>query len=370
VASDIAFLPLANLCCSLERPRTRSLRSPLLEVNSIPSPTSPQDCRPVFPKRADLPAATAASAEVPESRQERPQPASTGGHYTDLTQQWYLVVVGLVVDQEPVPESVLIETWNLDALSGRREPGRIDRADLVGVVAGIRAESTKIPTHASRSRPAGTRTSNLLIDGSTTTHLRRTHGYVDHTMVEPNQLRELLDEFRFEDAQRLLDEAEDTGTDLGNEIATRRTAAEKQAEVVAQRLVDLGEEGQLDEFLLMVDDPITRRLVALASPSARDRVDLYLQEAERWRKHQMEINGRRLGEARRALEGLDLGLAQGVMSKVDERYLSDEGREERDQLLLDMSARTMDIESLAQLGGKVKRPHRAGRRKPGRRRRK
>jgi hypothetical protein len=184
-------------------------------------------------------------------------------------------------------------------------------------------------------------------------------------MVEPARLRELLDEYRFEDAQQLLND--DTDPDLINEVAARRAEAEKRAEVIAQRLVELGAKGQLDEFLAMVDDPVTKRLVDLAAHSSLDRVDPYVQEAERWRKHQLDTNTTRLGEARRALEGLDLGLAEGLIRKVDERFLSDEGREERDQLLLDMSARTMEVESLARI--KVKRPKQAGRRTHKKRRR-
>lgn len=195
--------------------------------------------------------------------------------------------------------------------------------------------------------------------------IRRVHGYVDDTMVEPTRLRELLDEYRFDDAQRLLNDG--TDPDLVNEVAARRSEAEKRAEVVAQRLIEFGAKGQLDDFLAMIDDPVTNRLLTHASHSSRDRVDLYVQEAERWRKHQVEVNAKRLGEARRALDGLDLGLAEGLMRKVDERFLSDEGRDQRDQLLLDMSARTMEIESLAQI--KVKRPKQTGRRKPKKRRR-
>jgi hypothetical protein len=185
--------------------------------------------------------------------------------------------------------------------------------------------------------------------------------------MEPTRLRELLAEYRFEEAEQLLND--NTDPDLVAEVAASRSEAGKRAEVAAQRLIELGAKGQLDDFLATIDDPTTKRLVAMASPSSRDRVDLYGQEAERWRKHQVEVNAKRLGEARRALDGLDLGLAEGVMRKVDERFLSDEGREERDQLLLDMSARTMEIESLAQLGGRPKRPHQSGRRTNKRRRR-
>ncbi|MFZ0494027.1 MAG: hypothetical protein WAM81_12635 [Acidimicrobiia bacterium] len=181
-------------------------------------------------------------------------------------------------------------------------------------------------------------------------------------MVEPARIRELLDEFRFEDAQRLLNESDDTNPDLGDEVATRRVEAEQQAEVIVQRLIELGEKGQLNEFIAMIDDPVTKRMIDLASHSSRARVDPYVGEAERWRKHQMELNARRLGEARRALAGLDFELAAGLMRKVDGRFLSAERREERDDLLLEMSARTMEIESLEPARDEKKRRS-AGRRR-------
>jgi hypothetical protein len=83
----------------------------------------------------------------------------------------------------------------------------------------------------------------------------------------------------------------------------------------------------------------------------------------------MDLNARRLGESRRALEGLDFELAAGLMRKVDGRFLSAERREERDDLLLEMSARTMEIESLEPVRDEKKRPHRDGRRSARRRRR-
>jgi hypothetical protein len=188
-------------------------------------------------------------------------------------------------------------------------------------------------------------------------------------MVEPDRIRALLDEFRFEEAQRLLNESEDTNPDLSDEVATRRVEAGQQAAVLVQRLVELGEKGELDEFIAMIDDPVTKRLMDLASHSSRARVDLYVGDAERWRTHQMDLNARRLGEARRALEGLDFELAAGLMRKVDGRFLSAERRQERDDLLLEMSARTMEIESLEPVRDEKKRPHREGRRSARRQRR-
>ncbi len=184
-------------------------------------------------------------------------------------------------------------------------------------------------------------------------------------MMEPTRLRELLNEYRFDDAEQLL--ADNTDPALAGEFAARRADAEKQAEVIVQRLVDLGAKGHLDEFLAVIDDPVNQRLAPLASPSARGRLELYVQEAERWRKHQAAVNARRLQEARQALEGLDLGLAEGLMTKLDARFLSDQGQQERDQLLLDMAARRMEIESLGRVGDKKKRA--PARRKPRRRRR-
>ncbi len=53
------------------------------------------------------------------------------------------------------------------------------------------------------------------------------------------------------------------------------------------------------------------------------------------------------------MDGLDLELARGLMNRVDSRFLSDEQKEERDQLLLDISARTMELESLDENGDEL-----------------
>lgn len=187
-------------------------------------------------------------------------------------------------------------------------------------------------------------------------------------MVDRTRLRELLDAFRFDEAFDMLDG--DADPDLIDEVAGRRDDAAKQAEVVVQQLIDLGTKGDLDEFLAVVDDPVNQRMIPLASPSARERLSVYSEEADRWRIHQFAVNERRLTEAQRALDGLDFGLAQGLISKLDEAYLTEEGHEMRDRILLEISARSMEVEPLAQIAAAQKQTRRKGRRnkKRGRRR--
>jgi hypothetical protein len=60
-----------------------------------------------------------------------------------------------------------------------------------------------------------------------------------------------------------------------------------------------------------------------------------------------------MGEARRALDGLDLELARGLMNKIDGRFLSEDEAQERDQLLIDIAARTMEFESISETGDRL-----------------
>lgn len=119
---------------------------------------------------------------------------------------------------------------------------------------------------------------------------------------------------------------------------------------VAQRVIELGEAQNLEEIVALAHEQTTQPLVKLTPETYRRRAELYLREAKRWEERQKETNARRLTEARRALSGLDLELARGLMKKIDGRFLSQEQEEERDQLLLDISARAMEIESLSETG--------------------
>lgn len=170
-------------------------------------------------------------------------------------------------------------------------------------------------------------------------------------MVESAVIREMLDELRFDEIERLIEQGgSDPDPELRVEIDRRRAEAEDRADSLAQRVIELGNERRLEEIIELAGEPSTGPLLDLAPESPGKRASLYIQEAERWAEKQHETNGRRLAEARHALDGLDLQLANGLMNRIDGRYLSEEQERERDQLLLDISARSLELESIAEAG--------------------
>lgn len=187
--------------------------------------------------------------------------------------------------------------------------------------------------------------SDVEIDSPISTILR----YFGLVMVEPSAFRDLLDELRFDDAEDLVKRSgQDPNGALRGEISKRREEAEERARELARHIAELGEGRKLDEIVDFSHEDSTVRLLALAPDTSRKRAELYLREAERWADNKERINARRLAEARRALDGLDLDLAKGLMKRINGRFLNDELEEERDRLLLDISARAMDVESLAE----------------------
>lgn len=173
-------------------------------------------------------------------------------------------------------------------------------------------------------------------------------------MVDPSAVHQMLNELRFDEAEELVEEGEKAiDSDLLDEIAQRREAAEERARTVAERIIELGDEREFEQIVDLAHDPDTRPLIDLLPDTYRKRPDLYLREAIRWEQKRKETSTRRLAEARKALDGLDLELARGLMNRVDSRFLTDEQKEERDQLLLDISARTMELESLDESGDEL-----------------
>lgn len=172
-------------------------------------------------------------------------------------------------------------------------------------------------------------------------------------MADPSAVRDMLDQLRFAEAEELVRQSEQPDEALLAEIARRRAEAEERAQDLGRRLVELGDQRQMADLVEIAHDPTTQPLLDLLSESSRKRPELFAREALRWEEKRRETNARRLGEARKALDGLDLELARGLMNRIDGRFLSGAQEEERDQLLLDISARTMELESLDRSGDQL-----------------
>lgn len=166
-------------------------------------------------------------------------------------------------------------------------------------------------------------------------------------MADRDAIRQLLDDLRFEEAMQAAD-----GTDsaLRAEISERRGAAEAEARALVDRVDDLSARGRLVDLAGIAEEDRSRVLLALLPGSDRRQAEMRLDEAVRWKAYKRRTSVRHLAEARNALDRLDVGLARGLVNKVDGRFLSDEQLEERDRLLLDISARSIELESMEAAG--------------------
>lgn len=116
--------------------------------------------------------------------------------------------------------------------------------------------------------------------------------------------------------------------------------------------------------LLEIDaDPDTSRLLGLLSNDLAAAARVHLEAARRWRQRKEEANHRRLGEARTALDGFDLTLTRALLSRIEEAWLTPEDGSVRDDILLQMEARTMETEELSTLASEAIDEHRPRRRR-------
>lgn len=166
-------------------------------------------------------------------------------------------------------------------------------------------------------------------------------------MADRDSIRQLLDDLRFEEAMQAADERYPA---LRAEISERRAGAEDEARAIVDRISELSAAGRLVDVAEVADDDRARALIALLPGSDRRQAEMQLDEAVRWTAYKRRTSVRHLAEARTALDRLDVELARGLVNKVDGRFLSEEQLEERDRLLLDISARAMEIESIEAAG--------------------
>lgn len=111
-----------------------------------------------------------------------------------------------------------------------------------------------------------------------------------------------------------------------------------------------------DEYrnLLEIDaQPDTTRLLNALGTDLAAAARLHLDAARRWKLRMEETNRRRLTEARDALNGFDLTLTRALLSRIEEDWLTSDDAAERDEILLQMEARTMETEDLTALAAEA-----------------
>lgn len=172
--------------------------------------------------------------------------------------------------------------------------------------------------------------------------------------VDLTSFQRALDELRFDDAASIIDGgASDDSERLRARLEAQREDAERRAHELYQRLTDLADDGAYALVLGIQEQESTDSLLALLSDTHRDRAALFFRNASRWLDSQVQTARRRLGDARKALGGLDLQLARGLLARVDNRYLTEDEIAEKDALILEVSARSMELESLEETSGRL-----------------
>jgi len=179
------------------------------------------------------------------------------------------------------------------------------------------------------------------------------------------ELDDLLAGYRFEEAEVLIETLPEDDREAGaKRISLAKLSCEPAARRRSNAIQAAARTHKLETLLEIADDPLTAPLLSVLPIELKEAAEIQLKAAESWRDRKIEAHVRRLEEAEGALEEFDMRLARSLIGSIDDRYLSDAGRETRDRLLLDLEARTMEAESLDETARELEaelRPKRAKR---------
>ncbi len=162
-----------------------------------------------------------------------------------------------------------------------------------------------------------------------------------------DDLDNFLTTYEFAEAEQLIAELPATE----QEAAAKRLELARLACVPAARrrsnaIQSAARSHKFETLVEFIDDPLTAPLLTVLPIELQDAAEIQLAAAQSWRIRRIENHARRLDEADEALDAYDLRLARSLIGSVEDRYLSEEGRETRDRLLIDLEARTMEAEAL------------------------
>ena len=125
------------------------------------------------------------------------------------------------------------------------------------------------------------------------------------------------------------------------------------ARALSRRILVLARQHDHQALLDLDADPETERLLGLLSDDLASAAVVHLQGARAWRRRKEDANRRRLVEAKAALDGFDLARARSLLLRIEEAYLSSEGADERDAILIEFEARSMESEQLQETADQV-----------------
>ena len=169
-----------------------------------------------------------------------------------------------------------------------------------------------------------------------------------------DEIDNLLAAYQFAEAEQLLATLPEPEQEpAAKRLSLARLACEPAARRRSNAIQAAARNHQFEVLIELLDDPMTAPLLSVLPTELQDAAAIQFAAAESWRSRKIESHQRRLREASEALDGYDLRLARSLIGSVDDRYLSEEGRDDRDRLLLDLEARHMEAESLDETARKL-----------------
>jgi hypothetical protein len=143
-------------------------------------------------------------------------------------------------------------------------------------------------------------------------------------------------EHRYDDATVLVGNNDLTKVEAARRMATSR------ATHLRGRIVASSKSKEFRQLLHIREDPETTQLLALLPEAVAEDAQQHLDDAVVWRTIQEEVNTRRIKKANSALADFDLGLSKALIRKIDSEFLTDKDRSTYDELLLGITARSME----------------------------
>ena len=169
-----------------------------------------------------------------------------------------------------------------------------------------------------------------------------------------DEMDNLLATYQFAEAELLLATLPEPDQEpAAKRLSLARLACEPAARRRSNAIQAAARNHKFEVLIELLDDPMTAPLLSVLPIELRDAAEIQFAAAESWRSRKIENHQRRLTEASEALDAYDLKLARSLIGSVEDRYLSEDGRDERDRLLLDLEARHMEAESLDETARKL-----------------
>lgn len=142
--------------------------------------------------------------------------------------------------------------------------------------------------------------------------------------------------------QESIDRAEEAAIAEASELRNRITAASKEKDFRA---------------LLAIDSlPMARTLLGLLPEAIATDACTNLDDAVIWRTIQEDANTRRIKKAQGSFADFDLGLTRALIRKVDTEFLTTSDQQQYDELLLGITARTMEMDEVMEAVGPLDSP--------------